>query len=73
MMGKYDEYPYVCPVCGKYHYETIAFYEICPFCGWEDDPAQADVPNDPDGANGISLNEARTAYQSKQKAEGNES
>lgn len=57
------EYPYVCPVCGKYEYETIDFSEICPVCGWEDDPYQVNHPdNKIDGANSMSLNEAREVY-----------
>lgn len=52
-----------CPCCGSNTIETPDFYEICPVCGWEDDPGQHQNPDDDVGANNISLNEAREAYQ----------
>jgi rubredoxin len=56
------DYPYACPVCGKHEYEKIDFYEICPVCGWEDDSYQFRHPDEHEGANKMSLNEARNAY-----------
>ena len=35
---------------------------ICPICLWEDDLEQWDDPDDADGANHVSLNEARENY-----------
>jgi len=62
------EYPQVCPVCGKHEYETQGFFEICTVCGWEDDPYQVKHPDDKtDGANKMSLNEARAAYKRGEK------
>lgn len=53
-----------CPVCGKtYLYE----YEICPVCGWENDPIQMDKPDLEGGANRMSLNQAITAYKKGEK------
>ncbi len=51
-----------CPVCNKYDFSESGSYEICPVCGWEDDPVQEDDPAYSGGANLMSLNEAKTAY-----------
>lgn len=53
---------YRCPVCGKHYFEEIGAYEICPVCGWEDDPLQRREPDFEGGANRLSLNEARKEY-----------
>ncbi|EGN7764477.1 hypothetical protein ISN88_004608, partial [Escherichia coli] len=37
-------------------------YEICPICGWEDDPVQSADPDFSGGANSPSLNEAKRAF-----------
>lgn len=55
-----------CPCCGNKTIEIPDFYEICPICGWEDDPGQNENPDDDVGANHNSLNEAREAYQNSQ-------
>lgn len=59
--------PYICPICGKYEFETHGYCEICPYCGWEDDEFQEEEPNDPRGANRISLNEYKKQYEEKIK------
>ena len=51
-----------CPVCGKYFFTERNAYEICPVCGWEDDPLQRRIPDLDGGANAESLNEARQRY-----------
>jgi hypothetical protein len=54
-----------CPCCG---YITLTrkppgSYEICPVCFWEDDPVQfADPDHSGDGANGVTLVEARRNF-----------
>lgn len=53
---------YLCPCCGQKTLEEVDFYNICPVCGWEDDPGQHEHPDDNIGANTMSLNEARVAY-----------
>ena len=53
---------YLCPVCGRYYFQEAGGYEICPVCGWEDDPLQRREPDLAGGANTMSLNEARKAY-----------
>jgi len=40
-------------------------YEICPVCGWEDDPVQFRDPDRAGGANEMSLNEARAAWKKR--------
>lgn len=35
---------------------------ICPVCYWEDDAGQCSDPTDGDGANSVSLNEARESF-----------
>ena len=49
-----------CPVCGQYFFSEE--YEICPICGWEDDPVQRKDPDFAGGANSLSLNEAIMKY-----------
>ena len=39
--------------------------QICPVCGWEDDPSQKRYPDMEGGANAESLNEARRKYEAK--------
>lgn len=54
---------FLCPVCGK---SCVEDYDICENCGWENDPVQFRKPDFPGGANEMSLNQARNAYQSGQ-------
>lgn len=37
-------------------------YEICPICGWEDDPIQSEDPEFSGGTNVSHLNDARKKY-----------
>lgn len=55
----------LCPVCGKQLLDDP--YEICSVCGWENDPVQRKDPAFAGGANKMSLNEARIAYQEGRK------
>jgi rubrerythrin len=54
-----------CPVCGALCLEEKGAYEICPVCGWEDDPLQRREPNFAGGANKMSLNEAKRVWTEK--------
>ena len=56
------KYSRCCPVCGKHLFEESGAYEICPVCGWEDDPVQRREPDLIGGANKLSLYEAIAAY-----------
>lgn len=52
-----------CPCCQQATLEEPAgSYEICPVCGWEDDPVQAEDPDYAGGANHESLRQAREMY-----------
>ncbi len=53
----------ICPCCGKFFFSEKNAWEICPVCGWEDDPSQRRDPDLAGGANRLSLREAKTAYQ----------
>jgi hypothetical protein len=33
----YTPTPHKCPICGKYEFSDNCCFDICPFCGWEDD------------------------------------
>ena len=53
-----------CPCCGM---TAVREYEICEVCDWENDPVQRMKPDFPGGANRMSLNEARSAYERKKE------
>lgn len=55
----------LCPCCQQYELTEAGEYEICPVCGWEDDPVQRKDVNFAGGANEMSLSEARKAFVSK--------
>lgn len=57
----------LCPCCGQYAFEEKGAYEICPVCGWEDDPLQRRDPDFAGGANSLSLKEARRKYDEDDK------
>jgi hypothetical protein len=52
----------MCPVCGLYEFEMDDNYEICTVCRWENDGLQLDEPNSTEGANEMSLYEARAQW-----------
>ena len=51
-----------CPVCRYAVPGGVDTYEICPCCGWEDDPVQRHDPSYGGGANGSSLDESRAHW-----------
>ena len=57
---------HACAVCGQGIMEAGS-YEICQFCGWEDDPVQNADPNFCGGANQMSLTQARTYWKAIHK------
>jgi hypothetical protein len=65
--NNYVPSPHKCPVCGKYEFEDDSCYDICPFCGWEDDGVQLSDPNFDGGANELSLNQYKFHYKQKIK------
>jgi hypothetical protein len=52
-----------CPICDHHTFETLGAWDSCPVCGWNSDPVQELMRDDPTGANGVSLNQARQNYQ----------
>ena len=54
-----------CPVCGSYTISEYCNYEICPVCGWEDDPVQFDKPDLEGGANLCSLNQSKELWRKR--------
>ena len=62
MLNEIKKHPHICPVCGKYEFQTYDWYEICEECGWEDNAAQDRDPDNPYGPNRMSLNEYRKIY-----------
>ena len=62
MTTNYIPTPHKCPVCAKYEFKDSSSYDICPFCGWEDDGDQLNEPDFEGGANELSLNAYREKY-----------
>ena len=51
---------FMCPCCGEFSLEEpMGSFEICPECGWENDPSQLKDPDLEGGANELSLNQAK--------------
>lgn len=61
--SKTDEYvptPHICPVCGRYEFEDACCFNICPWCGWEDDGTENDT--DVLGANDLRFSLYKKRY-----------
>lgn len=54
-----------CPCCERDVIHDPGSYEVCPICGWEDDPVQREDPDFAGGANQESLNVARIRWNSR--------
>lgn len=52
-----------CPVCGKFEFERRNSMDYCDECDWCDDAIQENDPDYKGGANHMSLNEAKAAYE----------
>ncbi|MBP5738858.1 MAG: hypothetical protein J6X38_07250 [Abditibacteriota bacterium] len=60
----HPDIPHMCPVCGKYEFEYEGCFDICPYCGWEDDGlGETDPDTDFGGPNDLSLTDSRKRYQ----------
>lgn len=55
---------YQCPCCEYYTYteKPEGKYDICPVCFWEDDPIQFQDVTYRDGANRVSLKQAKLNF-----------
>ncbi len=53
--------PHRCPVCGKYEFLDNSSYDICPYCGWEDDGSEDDDIGNV-GCNGMTLSDYKKKY-----------
>jgi len=51
-----------CPVCDYQSLPIRGNWDVCLVCGWQSDPVQEAVPDEPVGANNVSLNQARQNY-----------
>jgi hypothetical protein len=51
-----------CCCCGSYTIPLDSEYLTCSRCQWIDDPFQNNNPDNPNGRNSISLNDAKEAF-----------
>lgn len=51
-----------CPVCDYLSLPIRGNWDVCPVCGWKSDPVQEAVPDEPVGANNVSLSQARQNF-----------
>jgi len=51
-----------CPVCDHLTFEVLGDWDTCLVCGWNSDPVQEAMPDEPTGGNDVSLNQARQNY-----------
>ena len=60
MTNNYVPTPHKCPVCGKYEFADDCCFDICPYCGWEDDGTEDDTTIL--GANDLRFSEYKERY-----------
>ena len=53
---------HLCPVCGKFYFDSWDSMDYCEVCDWGDDAIQENDPDYKGGENKMSLNEAREAW-----------
>lgn len=58
--------PHICPVCGKYEFPDYDSFDVCEVCEWIDDSLQEKYSDLAGGANDLSLDQEREAWQKKQ-------
>lgn len=52
----------LCPVCGKYSFDSFDEYVACPKCGWEGNLPQFNDHELADSINALSVNECKIQY-----------
>lgn len=60
--------PHKCPICNKFEFKKKWSYDICPYCGWEDDGSEEEGDI---GVNGIDFIEYKKQYEKKVEDEPN--
>lgn len=56
-----------CPICGKYIFTADSSFDICKYCGWEDDGLQTNNPYIWGGANELSQIDYKKNYEEEIK------
>ena len=59
----------LCPVCGKYEFQSELFYDVCEVCGWINNPIQTDNPDLDGDENKMSFNQACENYRKTGKVD----
>jgi hypothetical protein len=62
-----DQNNKICECCGFPTLPGDSIFEICPLCGWQDDPVQNEDPDYAGGANDMSLNDYRRKWDAEHK------
>jgi hypothetical protein len=67
------DHAYACPCCRFFTLDDAppGTFDICEICGWEDDNLQFADPDFRGGANALSLNEHRAAFEAELSASPN--
>ena len=60
-MKKSNKFPCKCKVCGIGEIEEM--YDVCPYCGWEEDVSQEEDGNCIYGPNKMSLNQYKQFWE----------
>lgn len=58
----YEPKPHKCPVCNKYSFKEESSFDICPFCGWQDDGSDVD-DSEILGPNDIKFSDFKNRYE----------
>lgn len=53
---------HMCPICGKHQFPSDCNYEVCPYCGWQNDSVMNDDPSYWGGANALCQLDHRLRY-----------